>query len=32
MLNMLSSTEMDGLPVTVKFILQSVSDNEALEV
>jgi hypothetical protein len=31
-INMLSSTEMDDLPVVVKFILQSVADNEAFEV
>ncbi|CAB4035769.1 Fanconi anemia group D2, partial [Paramuricea clavata] len=30
-INMLSSTEMDDLPVVVKFILQSVADNEAFE-
>ena len=29
---MLSSTELDDLPVVVKFILQSVADNEAFEV
>ena len=31
-IQMLPSAEIDDLPVVVKFILQSVSDNDAFEV
>lgn len=31
-LQMLPSAELDDLPVVTKFILQSVSDNDAFEV